>query len=180
MAVTGLDLSPWYLKKARESMEPYRHCSFVEANAEAMPFRDGQFDVVSCIFLFHELPRPVRQKITQEMARVLRPGGQLIFVDSIQLGDKPQFDGSLKAFPTNYHEPYYLDFVEEDLDPMFTSAGLSRKSQDLAYFSKILSYEKVESTEAQPRTEASADSTAKVSVKSKKPRKKKSQKPVEH
>jgi ubiquinone/menaquinone biosynthesis C-methylase UbiE len=143
LMVTGLDLSPWYLKKATESLNEFQHASFVEANAEDMPFRNEQFDVVSCVFLFHELPRLVRAHVAAEMARVLKLGGILIFVDSLQLGDKPELDGSLKYFPTHYYEPYYSDYIEQDLDALFGSVGLVREKTDLAFFSKILTLRKV-------------------------------------
>jgi ubiquinone/menaquinone biosynthesis C-methylase UbiE len=146
MHVTGLDLSPYYLKKARAELASHSRVDFVEAPAEDMPFRNAQFDVVSCIYLFHELPRLVRKKVAAEMLRVLKPGGTLILLDSIQLGDKPDFDGSVRFFPVQYHEPYYLDYVKQDLDQLFPRA--KRVSQDLAFFSKVLRYEKAS---AKPR-----------------------------
>ena len=140
--VTGLDLSPHYLKIARQKLSELRHVDFVEANGESTPFKDASFDVVTNIYLFHELPRRVRSIVATEMARVLKPGGQLIFVDSIQLADKPEYAGSLRLFPQTYHEPYYGDYVEQDLVALFKETGLQLVSQELAFFSKILVFEK--------------------------------------
>ena len=39
---------------------------------------------VTCVYLFHELPGDVRRAVAAEMARVLRPGGLVVLVDSIQ------------------------------------------------------------------------------------------------
>lgn len=142
LRATGLDLSPFYLKRARENLKAFTHMDFVEAKAEEMPFKDASFDVITNIYLFHELPSRVRQEVVQEMYRVLKPGGMLIFVDSIQMGDKPVFDESLKLFPQNYHEPYYLSFVKENLDELFLTAGFKKAQVDLAYFSKILIFRK--------------------------------------
>ncbi|MBS1985550.1 MAG: methyltransferase domain-containing protein [Bdellovibrionales bacterium] len=136
--VTGLDLSPWYLKQARENLREESRADFVEANAEAIPFRDASFDVVTNIFLFHELPRRVREIVAREMFRVLKPGGLLVFSDSLQSGDKPSFDASLEYFPKNYHEPYYADFIKQDLRALFESVGFSVAATDIAFFSKIL------------------------------------------
>ncbi len=36
------------------------------------------------MYLFHELPAPVRRAVAAEMARVLRPGGLVVLVDSVQ------------------------------------------------------------------------------------------------
>jgi len=81
-----------------------------------MPFADAEFDVVTCIYLFHELPPRIRRAAVAEIRRVLRPGGTLIFVDSLQTGDEPDYDGTLELFPVAFHEPYYESYLREDLD----------------------------------------------------------------
>ena len=47
---------------------------------------------VTCIYLFHELPPSVRKQATEEMARVIRPGGMIVLTDAAQLGDRPEWD----------------------------------------------------------------------------------------
>jgi ubiquinone/menaquinone biosynthesis C-methylase UbiE len=138
--VTLSDLSPFYLKKARQRLASYSRLDFVEANAEALPFQDNSFDVVVCVYLFHELPRRVRAQVAQEIARVLKPGGLFVFADSIQLGDKLEFDASLKHFPIHYHEPYYLDYIAQDLDEVFGSVFGKAKYAQRAFFTKILAF----------------------------------------
>ena len=64
-----------------------------------MPFADDEFEVVSCIYLFHELPPVVRRAVVGEIRRVLKPGGTLIFVDSLQTGDEPDYDAATRLFP---------------------------------------------------------------------------------
>ena len=56
-----------------------------------MPFAHAEFDVVTCIYLFHELPPRIRRAAVAEIRRLLRPGGTLIFVDSLQTGDEPVY-----------------------------------------------------------------------------------------
>jgi len=135
--VTGLDLSPAYLKKARANMASHSRADFVEANAEAMPFKDATFDVLTSIYLFHELPQRAREACVKEMARVLKPGGLLVVEDSLQLGDKPGYDGSLRFFPVNYHEPYYADYIARPMSALLESTGLRVVATDCAFFSKI-------------------------------------------
>lgn len=48
---------------------------FAQWAAEELAAPDASFDVVTCVYLFHELPEPVRRKAAQEMFRVLKPGG---------------------------------------------------------------------------------------------------------
>jgi ubiquinone/menaquinone biosynthesis C-methylase UbiE len=143
LQVVGLDLSPWYLKKARETLAGFTRADFCEANAEEIPFKENHFDALTCIYLFHELPRRVRSQVVHEMSRVLKPGGLMVHVDTIQLGDKPHFDGSLKHFPKHFHEPYYQDYIEQDLNELMSEGSFEKISTDLAFFSKITVWKKV-------------------------------------
>ena len=137
--VTALDLSPHYLDVARRELAAWSRIRFVESAAEAMPFADAEFDVVTCIYLFHELPPRVRRAVVAEIRRVLRPGGTLIFVDSLQTGDETDYDATLEFFPIAFHEPYYASYLREDLDELW-SPGFTPGERIPAYFSKVLSY----------------------------------------
>ena len=140
--VVGLDLSPPYLREAERTLRAWSRTSLLQANAEQIPFSDESFKTLSCIFLFHELPRKVRIRVAREMARLLKPGGRLFFLDSIQLGDYPAFDTLLSRFPKAFHEPYYDDFIRADLAAIFQAAGLRVVESERAFFSKLLILEK--------------------------------------
>ena len=99
---------------------------------------------MTAIYLFHELPPAVRAAAAREMARVLRPGGILVFMDSLQYGDNPAMDGLLDLFPQAFHEPYYSHYARDDLGATFAAAGLRLRSSTLAYLSKLLVLEKPE------------------------------------
>jgi ubiquinone/menaquinone biosynthesis C-methylase UbiE len=137
--VAGLDLSPHYLTVARRELEPWSRARLVEGAAEAMPFADAEFDVVTAIYLFHELPPRIRRAVAAEIRRVLKPGGTLIFVDSLQTGDEPDYDATLDLFPLAFHEPYYASYLREDLDRLW-SPGFTPAERFPAYFSKVMSY----------------------------------------
>ena len=81
-----------------------------------MPLPDASADIVTSTFLYHELPPEVRRQVTAEIARVLKPGGLFVFLDSLQMGDRPGWDGLLESFPTRFHEPYYRSYAIDDLD----------------------------------------------------------------
>jgi ubiquinone/menaquinone biosynthesis C-methylase UbiE len=137
--VTGLDLSVHYLAVARRELRSWSRARLVVGAAETMPFADGQFDAITCTYLFHELPSGVRRSVVGEIRRVLRPGGMLVFVDSLQPDDEPDYNAMLDYFPVAFHEPYYASYLREDLDRLW-SPGFTPGERMPAYFSKVLSY----------------------------------------
>jgi ubiquinone/menaquinone biosynthesis C-methylase UbiE len=141
LAVTGGDLSEAYLEEARNHVRPYK-VDFKAGQAEALPFADASFDIVTSIFLFHEVPPPVRRDIAREFARVLKPGGLLVFMDSLQPGDMPEVDAMLEAFPANFHEPYYPSYLREDLKAIFGEAGFEEIAAEPVFLSKLVTARK--------------------------------------
>ena len=138
LGLTGLDLSEAYITEGRRQFVDLKHAQWLRANAEAIPLPDASQDLVSCIFLFHELPPPVRRKVAAEIARVLKPGGRLVFMDSLQMGDKPGWDGLLEAFPVRFHEPYFRHYAIDDLDELFTDAGLAAVETATPFMAKLM------------------------------------------
>lgn len=142
LKVTGLDLSPDYLREAETSLKSWRDVTLRKANAEHMPFDDESFDIVTSIYLFHELPPYVRSVVAKEIARVLKPGGSFIFFDSIQYGDQDGLDRILELFPERFHEPYYSSYAKTDLRKLFTDLQLKFDSERLAFLSKAVTFRK--------------------------------------
>lgn len=138
MALEGLDLSRSYLDEARKHLGGLRGAELIEAPAEKMPLADASADIVTSIFLYHELPPEVRRQVTSEIARVLKPGGMFVFLDSLQMGDKPGWDGLIEAFPHRFHEPYYRSYAVDDLEAMFAAAGLTPESMSTPYLAKLM------------------------------------------
>lgn len=138
LVLKGLDLSRSYLDEARKHLGGLRSAELIEAPAEKMPLADASADIVTCTFLYHELPPDVRRQVTAEIARILKPSGMLVFLDSLQMGDKPGWDGLLEAFPHRFHEPYFRGYAVDDLDAMFAGAGLDAQSMSTPYLSKLL------------------------------------------
>ena len=58
LPVTGVDLSAPYLRHAERDLAAWSWVELVEGAAERLPFADESFDVVTCVYLFHELPAP--------------------------------------------------------------------------------------------------------------------------
>lgn len=148
MEMTCLDLSPFYLAKARENLKYWRSKrapgsidtdTFIQAAAENMPAEDNTYDVVTCVYLFHELPPESRRKVAAEMARVCKPGGMVVLTDSVQLGDRSAFDATLGKF-SDFNEPFYGSYINEDLGSLMMDAGLTASSKTVASSTKSLSF----------------------------------------
>jgi ubiquinone/menaquinone biosynthesis C-methylase UbiE len=153
---TYSDLSPFYLEKAKKNDEYWisqrgedamkeatgkatkpESATFVQANAETLPFEDNSFDVVTCVYLFHELPEHARRKAAAEMVRVVKPGGMIALTDSFQLGDRPSLDEQIGNF-SNMNEPHYRNFISTYLPDLFEGCDFGEKLMSSS--SKTLSF----------------------------------------
>lgn len=140
---TGVDLSPDYLEEAQANLRKVEKLSLTHANGEELPFKDHHFDILTCVYLFHELPRDVRRRVMDEMFRVLKPGGLLVIMDSCQLIESEEEMGTyMQLFPTEYHEPYYKDYIRDDLTVSLQEIGFENISVDVHYLSKTFSGKK--------------------------------------
>ncbi|MFI4933754.1 MAG: class I SAM-dependent methyltransferase [Caulobacterales bacterium] len=135
----GVDLSPAYLAATAKAAPG---AARVQAKAEQLPFADASLDAVTSVYLFHELPPKVRTSVAAEIARVLKVGGVFALADSIQPVDEPRLERLLDAFPAYFHEPYYASYAKADLAALFGKAGLTLASQDQAFLTKAMLFEK--------------------------------------
>ena len=154
----GLDLSEAYLREARRHLKRWSWVNLVVGNGESMPLPDSSYDAVTSIFTFHELPPKVRRIVLKEFARVLKPGGRLILIDSLQRADDPAYEGLLEFFPQSFHEPYYGSYLEEDFAAIAAACGLIRVRETKAFVSKVMVFDKL----LRGSGEATPNSTCKI------------------
>jgi ubiquinone/menaquinone biosynthesis C-methylase UbiE len=78
--VDACDLTPEMLVAA-EALLAERDCTatFTVAEADALPFEDATFDIVTCRIAAHHFPDA--EAFFEEVARVLKPGGRFGFQD---------------------------------------------------------------------------------------------------
>jgi SAM-dependent methyltransferase len=92
-----------------------------DGDAEALPFPDESFDLVTCRLAFHHFPHP--DTAVREFARVLRPGGILGFADNIAVEDREGaafYNAYEKLRDPSHHEVLPLS----RLITLFETAGL--------------------------------------------------------
>ena len=142
LAAVGLDLSEAYAREAKQQLGRWSWINLVVGNGESIPVPDDSQDAVTSIFMFHELPPNVRRIVFREFARVLKPGGRLVLVDSLQRGDEAAYDGLLELFPQIVHEPYYTSYIEEDFGAIGGTFGLTHARDINAFVSKVMVFDK--------------------------------------
>lgn len=136
----GTDLSPAYLRKANQLLSENRGelPQLLQANAESLPYLDNYFHAVSSVFLFHELPGEVRQRVIDQCFRVTKPGGVFVICDSIQVSDSPEMMPMMENFPQMFHEPYYRHYTTDNLVERLEKAGFRNISTQVHFMSKYL------------------------------------------
>ena len=95
-AVVAVDVTPEMLATAAglAAERGVTDVEFHHADAAALPFPDGSFDVVTSRYSAHHYADPARA--LAEAARVLRPGGRLLLADTIAPED-PALDTFMNA-----------------------------------------------------------------------------------
>jgi SAM-dependent methyltransferase len=89
-AVTGIDLVPEMLARARENsrLAGVDNVSFQEAAAEQLPFPENSFEAVISNGVFNLVVDKV--KALKEIFRVLKPGGRFMLADQVLTGELPK------------------------------------------------------------------------------------------
>lgn len=136
--ITAVDLSEPYLRAAGRRLTSRDRVDLLRADGTDLPFRNGEFDAVYSVFLFHELPLAERRKILSESGRILKKGGLFALVDSIQLGDRKEFDRMLRDFPRLFHEPYFRDYVSRPMEKLVNVAGFRGPRTRRGLYSKAI------------------------------------------
>jgi ubiquinone/menaquinone biosynthesis C-methylase UbiE len=129
--VVATDLVPQMLDAARQNAaaQGLDNIEFRMADAESLPFSDGEFDRVTCrfgIMFFPDIP-----KAMAEIRRVLKPGGRVCFAVLGSLEENPIFLVSLGPFlkrvkmpPSPPDAPHIFRFADETkLANALSSAG---------------------------------------------------------
>lgn len=117
--VVGIDLSREMLEKAQERVreEKLGHVGgLLEMNAEQMAFADGSFDIAVAMFTASVVPNA--KTLFAEMSRVVRPGGQLLFVNHFAAQSGPRWWVERSMAPLARILGWHPDFELTDLlDP---------------------------------------------------------------
>jgi len=128
--VTGVDLSPGMLQQAGRRVDGSGLSGLVDlkrGDVAALPFDSDQFDCVVDTFSLCVFTRPAAA--LAEMARVVKPGGQVLLLEHSRSGFAPLSwyqDITADAVAANGKGCYW----NQDLDALLREAGLHAVRQD--------------------------------------------------
>lgn len=138
------DINADMLRVGADRAKSWRYpaqASFVEANAEDLPFEDNSFDAYTIAFGIRNVPRI--QQALNEAYRVLKRGGRILVLEFSQV-DVPGFDAFYKLYSDRVIPPmgklvtgdaqpyqYFIESIRKFPNPpaftsMLTQAGFKR------------------------------------------------------
>lgn len=135
--VSAVDVSAPALRYAHARSELLgRAVHFRQANAEALPWADGSFEVVVSHILLHETSRQGLERIFAECHRLLRPGGVMLHIDvPVRNRDLDTFERVMADWETdNNNEPFWRGLHALDLHGLAAAAGFPRETIFDEYF----------------------------------------------
>jgi len=85
---TGIDLTPAMLERARSyaTEQGVTNVTWQQGDVLPLPYPEASFSIVTSRFAFHHFLDPAA--VLKQMARVCRPGGSVVVVDSAPAPDK--------------------------------------------------------------------------------------------
>ncbi len=127
--VVASDLTPAMLEAARNHVAPGApNVSFTAGDAEALPFADGAFDLVTCRIAPHHFPDAFR--FVLESARVLKPGGRLV-VQDLTTPDDERAARYIDAFERLRDPSHGRMAAPYEWEGMFLDAGLEIEAVEI-------------------------------------------------
>jgi ubiquinone/menaquinone biosynthesis C-methylase UbiE len=104
---------------------------FRQANAEATPYADGSFDLVTSHIMLHETSTKALPRIFAESYRLLRPGGLMVHIDQPSFRYNDAYQTFLQENETHYNnEPFWITYRSLDLPQMAAAAGFGEAAVD--------------------------------------------------
>jgi len=109
--ITGIDLSTEMLAFARQRVRADRIANvdgLFELDAEATGFAPGSFDIAVAMFVASVVPHP--RRLLDEMRRVVRPGGHILFVNHFAAERGPRWWAERALAPASRKLGWHPDF----------------------------------------------------------------------
>lgn len=124
-SVVGMDVSTGMLEQAQKyaAERGITNARFQEGAAEALPFGDQSFDLVTCRIAPHHFLDV--QKFLSETARVLKPGGSFVMADTTVPDDLPEAAQWQNAVEAVRDPSHFRNYTPSEWRRMAEDAGLT-------------------------------------------------------
>jgi phosphatidylethanolamine/phosphatidyl-N-methylethanolamine N-methyltransferase len=126
--IVGIDLSAEMLALARRRVAELglRNVEgLLEMDAEATEFADGQFDTAVAMFVASVVPNP--RRLLAELRRVVRPGGNILFVNHFAAEGGPRWWVERAMAPMSRRLGWHPDFAMQALLEPDEIAGIESR-----------------------------------------------------
>jgi ubiquinone/menaquinone biosynthesis C-methylase UbiE len=105
---------------------------FRQGNAEATPYPDGHFDLVTSVIMLHETSNRSLPAIFAECHRLLAPGGLMLHIDQPRFDEADAYTTFLQENETFYNnEPFWRRYRRLDLAEIAQQAGFAEVEMDI-------------------------------------------------
>jgi ubiquinone/menaquinone biosynthesis C-methylase UbiE len=122
--VIGLDLAAPGLRLAHaESEDEQLPIHYRQADAQQTGLEDASCDVVTGTMVLHEMPAEAIERVVSEAARLLKPGGELRFLEFQLTGDAMR-DATVFEHAERNNEPFFRALFATDVLAACERAGL--------------------------------------------------------
>ena len=64
-------------------------------------------------------------------------GGTFVLADSVQINDSPEFGVAMENFRRVFHEPYYRDYISDDIPARLASAGFEAIKGESHFMTRV-------------------------------------------
>src|SRR5215472_6556237 len=134
---TGVDIAPNLIQRAQARAQAEGlNARFMEGDAEALPFEDGSFDVVTSLVGAMFAPRP--ELVARELLRVCSPGGTIAMGNWTPQGFVGQMFRTFAKFiaPSGMPAPVLWgdeSVVRERLGPGVSHLTMTRRDYNFTY-----------------------------------------------
>jgi ubiquinone/menaquinone biosynthesis C-methylase UbiE len=136
--VIGVDLTLEMVREARRLAGEYgvSNLRVCEGDAEALPFRDNTFDLVTCRHASHHFPNLALA--FSEMARVATPGGRVILDDTCT-PEAPELAALMNDWEVRRDPSHIANHPPGRLRAMLEACGLKVDAATLTYVPLVFS-----------------------------------------
>lgn len=109
--LVALDIQEEYLSKVKKIYLKKNNVSFVQADAQMLPFLNSTFAMVVCTQVLEHVKNDL--KVIEEISRVLKNNGR--FILSVPVPPSPVEDNSFDLYDSHMREGYYFEDIERIL-----------------------------------------------------------------